>query len=160
MNHRYLHTHLLLRWITALILLVSSGMVIADTEAEGLYKTGLSYYESGHYETAIKELEKASRLEPNNAKYHHILAKSYGYEAENAGWFRAMKLAKKTLEHLEVAAKLDKNNVEILDDLMDYYREAPGFLGGDIKKANEIEARIEKLNHANDQISMTPVTIY
>jgi len=30
---------------------------------------------------------------------------------------------------------------------MDFYREAPGFLGGDSKKANEIKELIGKLNH-------------
>ena len=160
MNHSYIQAHLYLRWISALILLVSSGTVIADSEAESLFKSGLAFYENGHYEAAIKELENATRLDPDNAEYHHILAKSYGYAAENAGWIRAMNFAKKTLEHLELASKLDKNNVEILDDLMDYYREAPAFLGGDIKKANEIEALIEKLNHTNDQISMISVSMY
>ena len=38
-----------------------------------------------------------------------------------------MDLAKKTLLHLELAAKLDSDNINILEDLMDYYREAPQF---------------------------------
>jgi tetratricopeptide (TPR) repeat protein len=119
---------------------------IANSEAENLYNSGLVHFEGQKYNVAIEKLENAIKLEPKNAAYHQLLAKSYGREAENANWFRAMSLAKKTLTHLKVAEKLDSYNVDILDDLMDYYREAPGFLGGDTKKANEIEGLIEKIS--------------
>lgn len=123
-----------------------SGVALASPEAEKPYNSGLAYFEAQQYAAAIKQLQMAVKLEPENATYHHILAKSYGREAESANWFRAMDLAKKTLTHLELAAKLDSDNVDILDDLMDYYREAPQFLGGDTKKANEIEGLIENIN--------------
>jgi tetratricopeptide (TPR) repeat protein len=124
-----------------------NGTALANSEAESLFNAGLAHYESEKYEEAIKELESAVKLAPDVAKYHHILAVSYGREAERANWFKAMNYAKKTLSHLESAIKLDQHNLEILDDLMDYYREAPGFLGGNVKKANEIEDLIEKLSH-------------
>ncbi len=123
-----------------------SEVALASPEAEKSYNSGLAYFENQQYGAAIEQLQTAIKLEPDNATYHHILAKSYGREAESANWFRAMDLAKKTLTHLELAAKLDSNNVNILDDLMDYYREAPQFLGGDMKKANEIEGLIENIN--------------
>ena len=123
-----------------------NGLAHASSEAEKSYASGLAYFENQQYLAAIEQLQKAIKLEPGNAAYHHILAKSYGREAESANWLRAMDLAKKTLTHLELAAKLDSHNVNILDDLMDYYREAPQFLGGDTKKANEIESLIENIN--------------
>jgi tetratricopeptide (TPR) repeat protein len=123
-----------------------NGIAVASSESENLFNSGLTHYENEKYGEAIKQLENAIKLEPEVAKYHHILAVSYGREAEKTNWFRAMNYAKKTLTHLELAAKLDKNNLEILDDLMDFYREAPGFLGGNTKKANEIEDLIEKLS--------------
>ena len=70
---------------------------------------------------------------------------SYGREAENVNWFKAMDYAKRTLTHLERSNELDPDNLEILDDLMDFYHEAPGFLGGDTKKGDEIKALIEEL---------------
>lgn len=123
-----------------------SEVALASPESEKSYHSGLAYFEGQQYVAAIEKLQTAIKLEPENAVYHHILAKSYGREAESANWFRAMSLAKKTLTHLELAAKLDSDNVNILDDLMDYYREAPQFLGGDTKKANEIENLIENIN--------------
>ncbi len=118
---------------------------VALSDPEALYTSALNNYESKNYEEAIKQLKIAIAKEPNVSKYHHILAVSYGREAENVNWFKAMDYAKKTLVHLEKANELDPNNLEILDDLMDYYHEAPGFLGGDAKKGDEIQAQIKKL---------------
>ncbi len=126
-----------------------SGIALANDEnvidAENLYLSGLTHYENKNYQAAIEQLEIAVTEKPEVAKYHHILAVSYGREAENVNWFKAMDYAKKTLVHLEKSNELDPNNLEILDDLMDFYHEAPGFLGGNTKKGDEIEALIEKL---------------
>lgn len=122
-----------------------------DVDPESLYISGLAHYEEKHYEEAIADLKLAVEKKPEVAKYHHILAVSYGREAENVNWFKAMDYAKKTLLHLEKANELDPNNLEILDDLMDYYHEAPGFLGGDMKKGDEIQAVIEKISIENEK---------
>jgi tetratricopeptide (TPR) repeat protein len=132
--------------LSLICLLQFNQIASANAESENLFHTGLNHYEQEKYNEAIKQLEVAVQIEPQVAEYHHILAKSYGKEAERTNWFRAMSLAKKTLVHLELAAQLDSRNVDILDDLMDYYREAPEFLGGDTKKADKIEHLIEKIN--------------
>jgi tetratricopeptide (TPR) repeat protein len=124
---------------------LSNKIVIADSEAELLYQSGLRWFELANFENSIEKLEDAVKLNPENAKYHHILAKSYGRLAEESGWLKAIKLAKKTLEHLELAAKLDAENIEILVDLMKYYQEAPMFLGGSTKKANIINEKIKEI---------------
>ncbi len=131
------------------VMALANEATVADTE--NLYLSALEYYENKNYEEAIQQLEIAVAQEPEVAKYHHILAVSYGREAENVNWFKAMDYAKKTLIHLEKSNELDPNNLEILDDLMDYYHEAPGFLGGNTKKGDEIEAQIKKLTLANQE---------
>jgi len=139
------------QFLSLLGIFLLSGIAVANPEAENLFNSGLAHYEDQKYNKAIKELEDAVQLEPENARYHHVLAKSYGLEAKRTNWFRAMSLARKTLTHLELAAKLDNDNIEILDDLMEFYREAPGFLGGDTEKANKIQSLIEKLTHEGQQ---------
>ena len=143
----------LILFIILLFLLFSNKIVVAD-EAESLYQSGLHLFDVGDFENSVEKLEKAIELKPNNALFHHILAKSYGRLAEESGWLKAIKLAKKTLKHLELAAELDKQdkgeidaaiNIEILSDLMKYYQEAPIFLGGSTKKANEINEIIRKI---------------
>jgi tetratricopeptide (TPR) repeat protein len=116
------------------------------SKAENLYNSGLTHYENKKYEEAIKQLESAVALDPEIAEYHHILAVSYGQEAKKATWFKAMDYAKRTLTHLEKSAELNQKNPIILNDLMVFYREAPKFLGGSKKKADEIEKLINKLS--------------
>ena len=133
-----------------LFCLFNYSLALADEavleDSETLYLSGLANYEKKNYEEAIKLLQLAVTQKPDVAKYHHILAVSYGREAENVNWFKAMDYAKRTLSHLERSNDLDPNNLEILDDLMDFYHEAPGFLGGDTEKGNEIKDLIEKLS--------------
>ena len=124
-------------------LLQLSNIVYAETESELLYLSSIDSYDAFKYEDSIKKLLGAIEKEPNVAKYHHLLAKSYGKEAEKSGWLRAVRYAKKTLHHLELASKLDVNNIEILKDLMKYYNDAPMFLGGSSKKASKIETKIK-----------------
>ena len=142
--------------VTILFLLLLNNSVLANSEAESQFNQGYTHYEEEQYDKAIPELESAVKLEPHNAQYHHILAKSYGREAEKVNWLKAMDFAKKTLAHLQIAVELDENNLEYLDDLMDYYREAPGFLGGNTQKANEIEKQIEMLEKSKNQAVYYP----
>ena len=132
-------------FIFLLCLLLSNKIVIADSEAESLYQSGLHLFDNAKFENSIGKLENAIELRPDVAKYHHILAKSYGRLAEESGWLKAIKLAKETLRHLELAAELDPKNTEILSDLMKYYQEAPIFLGGSTKKANKINEKIKDI---------------
>tara|TARA_R110000782_G_scaffold86887_3_gene168314 strand:+ start:6987 stop:7505 length:519 start_codon:yes stop_codon:yes gene_type:complete len=133
-------------FIILLCVFTLTANVIANSESESYFKSGLAHYEDEKYSEAIKKLELAVEIEPQVAEYHHILAKSYGREAERTNWFKAVNYAKKTLVHLEIAAELDSQNIDILDDLRDYYREAPGFLGGDAEKANKVEDLIKNIS--------------
>jgi hypothetical protein len=45
--------------------------------------------------------------------------------------------------------ELEPHNVAALTDLMKYYKQAPRFLGGSARKAEEISNRLEKLNGKN-----------
>ena len=136
----------IISFIFLFFLLLSNKIVIANSEAESLYQSGLHLFNNTKFEKSIEIFEDAIKLEPDSGKYHHILAKSYGRLAEESGWFRAIKLAKKTLKHLELASELDPKNTEILGDLMKYYQEAPMFLGGSAKKANKINNKIKEIH--------------
>ncbi|HEY5573594.1 MAG TPA: hypothetical protein VIK64_11315, partial [Anaerolineales bacterium] len=74
--------------------------------------------------------------------------KCYGRLAEQSNFLAAYSLAKKTRKALERAVELDGNNVNALQDLMEYYRQAPGFLGGSKEKAAKIQERLETINTA------------
>jgi tetratricopeptide (TPR) repeat protein len=61
----------------------------------------------------------------------------------------ALSLARKTLEHFEKAVELEGTNKEALRSVLDFYREAPGMVGGGMEKAEEAARRIEKLYPAD-----------
>ncbi|MEE8233652.1 MAG: hypothetical protein V3R41_03125, partial [Gammaproteobacteria bacterium] len=86
---------------------------------------------------------------PDDSRYHHWLAKTYGELAETSGWLKAMRLAGKSKESLKRAVELDPENIRALTDLMKYYQEAPRFLGGSNEKAKEISIQLKELKGEN-----------
>lgn len=86
---------------------------------------------------SIKYLERAVRKEPNNSEYQLWLGRGYGSQAEDANVVKQPGLAKKTKNAFDRALALDPENLDARRSLIDYYLIAPGFLGGDKKKALE-----------------------
>lgn len=116
-----------------------------DSDAEDNYHQGQIFYEEENFDSAADKFSKAISQSPDDSRYHHWLAKTYGELAETSGWLKAMRYAEKSKESLERAVELDPENVAALTDLMKYYKRAPGFLGGSDEKAREISKRLEKL---------------
>lgn len=125
---------------------VLSQSVTAADGAEGLYRQAEARYREQGYKNAAALLKDAISKAPDESRFHHLLGKCYGRMAETAGPLQAFSLARDTRREFEKAVELDGKNIEALKDLMEYYREAPGFLGGSRKKAVEIEKRISRLN--------------
>ncbi|MEQ8796016.1 MAG: hypothetical protein RLT87_04845 [Gammaproteobacteria bacterium] len=124
---------------------IAGGVQASPTQALSSLEAVTNMYEAGNYDETIALLTDAVVTEPDNAAYHHLLAKSYGRSAQQVSWLKAIEYARKTRTHLEIAVKLEANNLVYLDDLMDYYLEAPVFLGGSKRKADEIATRISQL---------------
>lgn len=106
--------------------------------------TGKDYFMLEDYKRAGELFEKALALAPSNSEYMLWLGRSYGRRAESSNWFVAGSQASKARQCFEKAAALDPHNNEALNDLFDYYLNAPGFLGGGLDKAEAIAKRIEK----------------
>ena len=121
-----------------------------DTAA--LVEQGKRFYANEQYKRAVDVFEEAVKIEPNVSQYHVWLGRAYGRRAENTSrwkFFSALSLAGKTREHFERAVELDDKNKDALLSLLDFYREAPGMVGGGIEKAEELAAKIEKLYPAD-----------
>ena len=138
------------------ILLLLTGCLMntavqAENYPEQLFHTGEKLYSEGHYEEAIQAFSSAIEIEPQNAVYYHRLGKSYGRLAEKSSLLKAFSLSGKTRDALEQAVTLDNTNIEALSDLLEYYEQAPVFLGGGKDKADTIRQRLRELGHvAND----------
>jgi len=121
---------------------------VHSKDAATLQLTGQNFYMLGEYKKASEALEKAVALDPNNAKLVYWLGRVYGRRAETANPFQAPGLASKTRQMFERAVQLDPTNKDALGDLLDYYLEAPGFLGGGIHKAEALAQMILQQDQA------------
>jgi len=109
---------------------------------------GQNLFMLGEYKKASDALEKAAALDPNNAKLIHWLGRAYGRRAETSNPFSAPGLAAKTRQMFERAVELDPTNKDATGDLLDFYLDAPGFLGGGLRKAEALAQVILKQDPA------------
>ena len=120
----------------------------SPTGGEAYCLMGKNYFMLGEYKKATEVFEKALTIQPANSEYAHWLGRSFGRRAETSSPFLAPMHASKARAYFEKAVALDPGNEEALNDLFDYYLEAPGFLGGGYDKAEEIAKRIAERNPA------------
>lgn len=109
---------------------------------------GRNYFMLGEYKKATDAFQKAVALEPRNSEYVHWLGRVYGRRAETASPFFAPSNASKARQYFEQAVALDPKNGEALNDLFDYYLQAPGFMGGGYDKAVAVAKQIADLDPA------------
>ena len=109
-----------------------------EKDAATLQLIGQSYFMLAEYKKATEALEAAVALDPNNASALHWLGRAYGRRAEMANPFSAPGFATKARQMFERSVALDPSNKEAAGDLLDYYLDAPGFLGGGMQKAEAL----------------------
>lgn len=118
----------------------------ADAQTYAL--AGRDYYMLGNYKKAIEAFQKAMALEPDNSEFALWMGRTYGRRAETASPLMAPGNASKARQYFEKAVELDPYNNEALNDLFDYYLEAPGVLGGGVDKAEAVAKRIGEVSPA------------
>jgi tetratricopeptide (TPR) repeat protein len=136
----YYHTD----YRASLDLIRESGL----SSANALYLVGKDYYMLGDYKKAGDAFERALAAEPGNSDYALWLGRTFGRRAETSSPLFAPRYASKARGYFERSVALDPGNEEALNDLFDYYLEAPGFLGGGYDKAEAIARRIAERNAA------------
>ena len=109
---------------------------------------GQNFFMLGEFKKATDAFEKAFVLEPAHSEYAHWLGRSFGRRAETSNPLTAPMNASKARQYFEKAVALDPGNEEALNDLFDYYLQAPGFLGGGYDKAEQVAERIAARNEA------------
>jgi tetratricopeptide (TPR) repeat protein len=117
-------------------------------DAATLQLMGQDLYMLGEYKKATEAFEKALAFDQNNPKVLHWLGRTYGRRAETANPFSAPGLATKTRQMFEKAVELDPTDKDAAGDLLDFYLDAPGFLGGGMQKAESLAQMILKQDQA------------
>ena len=107
---------------------------------------GKSWYALGQFKKATEALERAAAADPASSEAYGWLGKAWGRRAETSNPLMAPSYASKARNAFEKAVALNPRNAEAVNDLFEYYLEAPGFLGGGLDKAQALTEKIK----AND----------
>jgi tetratricopeptide (TPR) repeat protein len=98
------------------------------------------------FDAASGYCEKAVSRDSQNSNYHMWLARTYGERASRQSFLSAFSLAKRSREEFETSVKLDSRNAEAMADLGEFYKEAPGVVGGGMDKAEAIAKQLEAVD--------------
>ena len=115
-------------------------------DAAAAFYLGRIAMEERKTDRAADYFEAATKLDPKNSHYFLWLGRAYGREAQQASVLRQPGLAKRTRAAWERAIELDPENLDARSDLIQYYVQAPGFMGGSTAKALEQAEEIRKRN--------------
>jgi tetratricopeptide (TPR) repeat protein len=109
---------------------------------------GRDYYGQGEFKKATEALEKAAALSPTDGNIALWLGRAWGRRAETSSMLTAPGYAGKARQCFERAVQLSPNSLDARGDLLEYYLEAPGFLGGGFDKAAATATEIARINPA------------
>lgn len=93
---------------------------------------------AGDLDGALGLAEKASARDPRNAGYHALLAYIHGRRAQGAGVLKQAALARRIRKEAETGLALDPRSVEAHLILIEFYRQAPGIVGGDKERSAKL----------------------
>jgi len=123
-------------------------LALPDKDARIYDLIGRNQFMLGEFKKASESYQQALTADPSNSDYEHWLGKALGKRADTASPFTAPSLASKARQHFEKAVALNHRNKEAVDDLFEYYLEAPGFLGGGLDKAARLAESIAAIDPA------------
>ncbi len=121
----------------------------ALTAAQGsgkLEDQGRQLFEQADFKQATEVLQKAAADNPNSAAVQLWLGRAWGRRAELASPLTAFGYAKKARLAFESAVRLDPHNEDALNDLFDFYLQAPPMAGGGSDKARALIPSIAAIN--------------
>jgi tetratricopeptide (TPR) repeat protein len=98
------------------------------------------------WDSAANECQQAVNLDGQNSDDHMWLGRALGEKADRASFVSAYGLAKRTRAEFETAVQLNPRNAEALADLGEFYKSAPGVVGGGVSKAQAVAAQLDKID--------------
>jgi cytochrome c-type biogenesis protein CcmH/NrfG len=107
---------------------------------------GRCYYGLADFKKATEALERAVAMDSSKSNYFLWLGRAYGRRAETSAFLTAPGHATKARTNFVRAVALDPRNLPALNDLFEYYLQAPGFLGGGFDKAAALAEKIRALD--------------
>jgi predicted Zn-dependent protease len=94
-------------------------------------------------DAAIQECETAASEDARDSNTQVWLGRAYGMKASHAHPLVAFGLARKVRYAFEQAVQLDPENIQAMNDLGEFYVDAPAFVGGSLDKARTLASRMQ-----------------
>jgi len=117
--------------------------------AAARYYLGRIAYAQKEYDDAADYFKEATEAKGGNqSDYFNWLGDTYGTIASDANVVRQGMLAPKMKAAWEKAVALDARNVNARYSLIQYYTQAPSFMGGSMEKAKEMARQIMAITPA------------
>ena len=131
----------------------------APSNAEVWVWLSKSRLKTRDWDKAVQAMEKAVQLQPANAEYHLLLGRACGSRASHSNFLTAIGWARRVVKEFETARKLAPEDIEVRFDLLDYYLNAPGIVGGGREKAEAEAQAIAKLNPKKGYLARATIHI-
>jgi tetratricopeptide (TPR) repeat protein len=130
----------------------------APKDGDAWQRLGQVFISLGNADRAVEAMEQAAALAPASSDLQRQLGDTYGFAAQKAGMLSKMGLAKKCKAAYDKAVELDPKNLDARWSVMEYCRQAPGFVGGGMDGAYAQAEEIRKLDPNRGRIALA--TLY
>ncbi|GHN00877.1 hypothetical protein WSM22_23660 [Cytophagales bacterium WSM2-2] len=127
--------------------------------AAARYYLGRVSFDKKDYDAAVDYFEEATKANSKESEYFVWLGDTYGSIAQNANVFKQGLLAPKMKKAWENAIALDSKNLNARLSLIQFYLQAPGFMGGSIDKAKEVAKQIMAIKPAEGHQQMASIYV-
>ncbi len=97
---------------------------------------------------AVEACERAAALDRTDSATQLWLGRAYGKKASRVNPFAAYGLAKRVRAAFEQAVAFDPRSVAAMNDLGEFYINAPGVVGGGLDKAAALAAKLQAVSPA------------
>jgi tetratricopeptide (TPR) repeat protein len=138
--------------------LLEKATAAAPQDGEAWQRLGQVFIQLGNADRAVAAMEQAAALAPASSDLQRQLGDTYGFAAQKAGMLSKMGLAKKCKAAYDKAVELDPKNLDARWSVMEYCRQAPGFVGGGMEGAYAQAEEIRKLDPNRGRIALA--TLY
>lgn len=121
------------------------------------YYLGRIAFNQEEYSDAIDYFKEAIVKNDQIANYYAWLGNAYGVYTQNANKIKQGILAPKVKRSYEKAVSLDPKNLDALWGLIEYYSQAPSFMGGSMEKATITANNILEFNEKEGYRALSSV---
>ena len=125
------------RWQEALERL-SSAVKEEPSNARAAELYGRALYEENDLPRAVEWLQRATALDPGSSSASYWLGRAYGEQAIHGNLMLRGRLAGRIRRAFERALELDPDNADARIGLLEFYLQAPSFMGGSFEKARAL----------------------